>query len=246
MSKALAVVEPSTFAIFNSDDAMGVMQTNLGGDQISPFDLPQIKVPTSGGKQWELPGLEDSEFTTTFDAIIVDQRTNRVYFSKPFGEGDATGPDCNSQDGLVGVGDPGGQCATCPLNQWGSKGAGKACTERRLLFLVLPGNTLPVTLSLPPTALRPLRDYLMKLGSASVPFYGVVTRFSLKQTQSKTGITFSVPDFSLAPNGRLEPNLLTEMLGYHQAVRSLIQSPSAAARADNGAVTASNLTDEEF
>lgn len=55
---------------------------------------------------------------------------NRVYFRD---KKEGGGILCRSDDMKTGIGEPGGSCATCPLNQFGSakggKGKGKACTE---------------------------------------------------------------------------------------------------------------------
>lgn len=44
-----------------------------------------------------------------------------------FSEGD--GLKCRSHDMVVGVGEPGGDCQTCPLAQWGEKNEAPLCSE---------------------------------------------------------------------------------------------------------------------
>jgi hypothetical protein len=55
---------------------------------------------------------------------------NRVYFRD---KKEGGGILCRSDDMVNGIGEPGGKCATCPMNQFGSakngEGKGKACTE---------------------------------------------------------------------------------------------------------------------
>jgi hypothetical protein len=55
---------------------------------------------------------------------------NRIYFRD---KKEGGGILCRSEDMVNGIGEPGGKCATCPLNQFGSakngEGKGKACTE---------------------------------------------------------------------------------------------------------------------
>ncbi len=48
------------------------------------------------------------------------------------------------------------ECATCPMNKWGSAangGKGKACREKRLLLVLRDGEALPVVVVAPPTSL---------------------------------------------------------------------------------------------
>lgn len=250
MSKAVAVIEPHEFAVLKNANATDALQINLEGERLVAYDLQAIKVPTSGGKVWEIPTLEeDPDLVQSFDAIIVDMRTTRRYYARAFGEGENSGPDCSSPDGKIGVGPmfPGQMCETCTMNQWGSKGKGKACGERRLLFLMLPGNLLPVTLDLPSTAIKPLREYVLKIGGAGVPFYGAVTRFGLKIVQNAAGINFTVPTFSLAPNGRLVEEQVEQMRGLHEIIKTQIQTQGAASRAEGDTVDVSvNLEDDEL
>lgn len=54
-------------------------------------------------------------------------------------------PLCSSVDGKTGYGAPGGVCATCALNQYGSveKGKGKACKNMRNLYILRSGEHMP-------------------------------------------------------------------------------------------------------
>ncbi len=48
------------------------------------------------------------------------------------------------------------ECATCPMNKWGSAGdgrKGKACREKRLLLVLRDGEAIPVVVVAPPTSI---------------------------------------------------------------------------------------------
>ncbi|POB10115.1 hypothetical protein [Sulfobacillus sp. hq2] len=48
------------------------------------------------------------------------------------------------------------ECASCPMNRWGTAangGKGKACREKRLLLVLRDGEALPVVVVAPPTSL---------------------------------------------------------------------------------------------
>ena len=54
------------------------------------------------------------------------------------------------------------QCASCPMNKWGSAGEGrrgKACREKRLLLVLRDGEALPVTVVAPPTSIMPVARF---------------------------------------------------------------------------------------
>jgi hypothetical protein len=88
-------------------------------------------------------------------------------------------------------------CENCPMNQWDSspKGGGKACKETAQLVMCAPDSIIPRVVSIPPTGLKALKNYMMKLLSAKRPFYSVVTAISLKQEANKAGAAYSVPVF---------------------------------------------------
>ena len=71
-------------------------------------------------------------------------------------------PLCQSFDGKVGYGEPGGTCADCVLNQFGSDGnnKGKACKNMRMLYLLRSGEYMPIQIALPPTSLTPYTRFV--------------------------------------------------------------------------------------
>jgi hypothetical protein len=75
---------------------------------------------------------------------------------------DNTPPLCQSVDGKTGYGEPGGLCADCALNQYGSseRGSGKACKNMRVIYLLRSGEYMPLQLSLPPTSISPYTRFV--------------------------------------------------------------------------------------
>ena len=90
----------------------------------------------------------------------------------------------SSYDGKIGIGDPGGACATCQLNTFGTaaKGAGKACKNMRVIYLLRSGEYLPIQINLPPTRIKPFKDFYSKAFALRrrAP-YGSIVRIGLKQ-----------------------------------------------------------------
>jgi hypothetical protein len=148
----------------NATDLMEILQENVGG-AITEFDLQRAKVPTGGMTAWVLPSLDgEDEIVQHIDGVIVYHREPRAFWKQSIDEGGGNNPpDCSSVDGKLGVGDPGGECSVCPMAEWGSKdhgeSRGQACKQMKLIFLLRPESLLPMALFLPPTSIRPVRQY---------------------------------------------------------------------------------------
>src|SRR5690606_10620160 len=139
--------------------------------------------------------LEGSENVKAIEGVVVLWKSPRAYWKEDLeSTGGGTPPDCASDDGLFGIGDPGGECAKCPFARFGSdskSGRGQACKQFRLLFMVRPTDLLPLVVACPPTSIRPVKRYFLRLASQAVPFYGVITRLELTKTKNKDGISYS-------------------------------------------------------
>ena len=209
-STELAVIETGDYpVIFGGDEDLAeILRENFGGDgaALTPGDLDRISIPGAGGTTWEVPSIEGSEATKDLQGIILAWSPNRKYWEKdlndPSNEGGAP-PDCFSDDAVVGLGmfgkdskdNPTGLCANCPMSQWGSKDGSErgpqACREGRLLYLLRPGNILPVVVSLPSTSIKPFKNYLLGLTNKQRAYWSVVTSLTL-ETKKDSGLAWSV------------------------------------------------------
>ena len=181
------------FAVVNVPPKMAaLLAENTGGRKLTAFDLDRIKFPSGGGLAWEVPTMEgEPDINREIAAIIIAKRRGRVYYDAPF-DGQSNPPTCFSEDGITGIGEPGGQCAVCPLNEFGSdSGGGKACSEREVLFLLRRQDAIPIVLSVPSTSLRGLNKYFLRLTSHGRPFWRVESTIGLENTKNKSGIEFS-------------------------------------------------------
>lgn len=183
-----------------------LVEENAGTDGFSIQDLPKIKVPSGGGLAFEVDTPEGPEPMKAVRGVIVGWHQARVYFDKPFGgQGSGEPPLCFSADGRTGKGDPFREgevrvrdCATCPLGEFGSKldangtkGRGKACPERRVLFLMMEGDILPHVMTVPPTSLGDMRKFFTGLITSGIVFYGAEVELSLAKDKNKDGIEYS-------------------------------------------------------
>lgn len=197
-------VEGTYLATYREDmTAIGdMLRESFGDGGIAPRELPRIRIPAAGGTAWEIPTLEGNEVAQEFPAVIVHWKTMRAYWDVPFEESGGEPPRCTSDDGIVGIGDPGTVCKNCKFNQFGTADSGnkpgKACREVRGLFVLDSDKVLPYFMPLPPMSIKPAQQFFMRLAQNAVPFWGVETRFGLEQDKNRTGIKYSKAHLSLS------------------------------------------------
>jgi len=170
-------------------------------EELAGLDLTfdRIKIPSGGGTVYEVPGEDSDESDTVkeFSAVILHHHPVFSYYKEKY-TGGSNPPDCGSMEGISGVGNPGGNCTRCPLNQFGSaENNGKACKNRRRIYLLREGEVFPLILSLPTGSIKEFTKYIQRLVSKSKKSYGVVTKFALKKASSNSGIAFSQATFSI-------------------------------------------------
>lgn len=171
-------------------------------DGLTPsFD--RIKIPAGGGVSYEVPG-DDPESPDTvkeFRAVILYHHPINSYYEEKYTGGNNP-PDCASSDGHIGIDAQTGEvkdCADCPYFKFGSAedGAGKACKQKRRIYLLREGESLPTLLSLPTGSLGEFSKYIMRLLSKNKKSNTVVTKFSLKKAQNSGGINYSQAVFAM-------------------------------------------------
>lgn len=196
------------------------VELNLGGEELSPFDLERIKVPAGGARQWDLGDTAVNEI----EGIILYQKLIRSYWAEKLGDnGGGSPPDCASSDGLTGEGDPGGSCAACPFSKFGSaeNGRAQACKQMRVVFIARPGDLLPTMLIVPPSSLKPFKKYMLALTSRGIPYMGVKTGFGLTKVENKSGIAYS--EITLRVIEPLSPDDMREVRSKLEMLRPLFQ-----------------------
>lgn len=220
---ALVVLKPEQYPALLPEVAETIRQ-NLAGEEVSAADLTRIKVPSGGATSWSVPTPEGEESAKALEGVLIHVARRRAYWADPTPTGNP--PDCTSADCQTGHGLPGGPCADCPLNAFGSAaradgklGRGKACKESRLLFLLREGQSLPEVVVTPPGSLRITKQYLLKLGA---PYWAVLTRLELERTQNKDGIAFAQIKPSKA--GTLAPEIAGQIRHYAEQLQTVFQS----------------------
>lgn len=189
-----AIVPAHQYAIVkNSSRIKELLQENVGSGGLSPFDLDRVKMPSGGSTTWEIPSVSGAQESKELTGIIAAWGDKRSYWEKDMDDSDGNSPpDCSSDDGILGVGTPGGDCSTCPLAQWGSgRNGGQGCKAMKFVFMVSPERSLPMLLAVPPSSLGVIKKYGYGLASESHRYNEVVTRFTLEKTKNKGGKDYS-------------------------------------------------------
>lgn len=111
---------------------------------------------------------------------------------------------CHSDDGIVPAADTStpqsNKCAICTHNQWGSKitpngKRGKRCREFSQLSLIQLCSRHELSLVVPATSLRALRDYEKQVVSRGEKLSNVVTKIDTTESNNRTSLSFRVTRF---------------------------------------------------
>jgi hypothetical protein len=223
-------VAVSPFVIFKTElaDIREAMSANVGDAGLTAGDFERIKVPAGGGTAWAIQGLDGEEMVKELSGIIIAWRDTRAYWSVSMEESDGNmPPDCYSMDARTGTGKPGGNCQKCPLAEFGSdsKGEGQACKLIRQLFMIREDNLLPEVVNLPPSSVKPARQYFLRLASKGVPCYSVITNIGLEKTKNGQGIAYSKA--ALTSGGRLTPEQTQRAKEYAAMIDPFLKSAPA-------------------
>lgn len=182
-------------ALSNMTDLGAALAEDLAGLELT-FD--RIKIPAGGSTAFEIPDGDEEETQMAKDitGVILLQHPAFAYYAEKY-TGGKNPPDCDSFDGITGSGNPGGSCAACPYNQYGSgEGQGKACKNRRMLYILMEGELFPMMLSVPTGSLKEYTTYAKRQLSKGRKLSHIVTKVSLKKATNSSGITFSQAVFS--------------------------------------------------
>lgn len=183
------------FAALANVGALNDATEDLAGLELT-FD--RIKIPAGGSTAFEIPDGDGDDVSMVKEIIgvILLHHPAYAYYKEKY-TGGSNPPDCGSFDGVTGSGDPGGACAVCPLNQFGSgEGQSKACKNRRMIYVLMEGELFPMVLSLPTGSLKEFTKYLKRQLSKGRKLNQIVTKISLKKATNSSGIAFSQAVFT--------------------------------------------------
>lgn len=224
---ALVPVADMNYEVMRMDPAeiRELVRESIGDQTISAMDLERVKIPSGGMIAWELPSIGEPEIAKSFTGVIIAQRAGvRTYWSKGLDEGSgSTPPDCFCNGNGVGIGSPGGACATCPFNVFGSakhgEGRGKACKESTMVFILRDDSILPTLLLLPPTSMKAMKQYCLRLMSKRTSPIRVLTEFTLEKSSNADNITYA--KLVCKPVGALSDDAAARIKAYAEQMAPL-------------------------
>lgn len=197
------------------------------------------KIRVTQDKQFTLP--DGTKTREPLQVVIVDFTSKNEFYEGAYDKDNIASPVC------FAIGDqalklvPSGNstdkqansCGECPMNAFGSKGAGKACKNTRLLA-VMPSDADADTplwlLQVSPTALKGFDGYVKDVQRQfGTPPVGVVTTVSFGDSDYAT----------LAFGGALEnPNIEVHLSRYDEAKALLAEEPMLTPKAEKPAAKA--------
>ena len=190
------------------------------------LNLRRVKMPAGGALQYEIPtgDPQNPDYARSLVGVILYNHASNAYWPEGKEYDDNEPPLCQSVDGKQGHGDPGGACATCILNQFGSSatGRGKACKNMRILYLLRSGEYMPLQLTLSPTSISPFREFMSQAFVARRRVtYGSLVEIGLKRMNNGN-------DYSVAPFRRLADfsgeqlkQITAYSLGFREQLRAM-------------------------
>lgn len=172
------------------------------GDDVAglEFSFDKVGFPTGGSTAFEIPDPDGAEGETKsvkeLKGVIIHNHPAFVMYRAKY-NGSSNPPDCSSYDGVHGSGNPGGECRNCPYNRFGSgEGQSKACKNKRMLYILQEGETLPIVLNLPTGSIRAFSDYVKRQMMRGRNLSSMVTKITLQKTANRTGISYSQAVFT--------------------------------------------------
>ena len=227
-ANTMPVVNPALAAFELPDMTAGEFDAQDLADDMDGMTMafPRVKIPGAGMLQFELPSgdPERPAYTGTLTGVILFSHATCAFWPGGKDEDDNAPPLCFSVDGKQGIGEPGGLCATCEFNKYDTavKGKGKACKNMRVLYLLRSGDAMPIQLALPPTSLKPWRDfYGQAFGVRRRAVFGSLVEIGLKKANNGSN-DYSVATFRLL--GDFTGEKLAQVKAYAADFRNQVKS----------------------
>jgi len=192
--------------------SLAAMQEKLRADVAA---LAGRTAPPSGdmirfdGKMFVLP--DGNKVPGPLDLVLVDFLSYYNFYEGAYDKDNIVPPTCfalgleptslvpsdNSPEKQASA------CSSCPMNQFGSAGKGKACTNNRLIAVLPPDADVDTPIwimKVSPTALKAFDGYVTQVARQfNLPPIGVVTEVSFDENVAYPSLRFGNP----RPNANL-------------------------------------------
>ena len=235
-TKEIATLSTKLYPALSEEAVVGIkeaMDANLGGDSIDPRKLfTTIKVPSGGSTAWDIPAVEGEGFITKeFTGIIMHIGTERAKYAPKYGENKI--PFCISRDGLLGIGEPGGECMKCQYNQFDTHEehpGRKACSEVKPVYFIMKetgdfeAEEWPMIMRVTAGSFGNLEEYRIKLAKSRIKINTIETKFTLVGDKNKSGIDFAKICFTRGEKIS-DKAMISQIDGYRNGILPYISAP---------------------
>jgi len=222
-SSKKAVAKRGSTGMSTVDEQLNAEVTNIA-DSISAPSGNKIKTQD---KAFAFP--DGSIENGPVDFVILDYISQNRYYESAWDPQNPAPPECFATGRVVKEMAPSDNspeaqsenCASCPMNQFGSAGNGKACKNTRLLAVMRadddPNEGEVYTLSVSPTGLKGFDGYVAGVANTfQAPPVKVITAIDFDSNANYAKLTFNNPrpnpDYAVHFNrrGEAEPMLTVE------------------------------------
>lgn len=214
-SQEIVPIEQYSVMQIDPAELREALEDNLGGEQITEFDLPTVKLPSGGQMAWVVPGVQGDEIVKELEGIVLAHKWTRSFWANSIDTaGGGQPPDCSAPDARNGYGYPflrAGEettemeprtmrCEECPNSKRGSgRNGGQACQLRKLIMLLPPTGVLPRVVNLAPTSTQPAKDFFLGLSGLTpiVNWRRAHVKIGLEKARNKDGVDYAKATFEL-------------------------------------------------
>jgi hypothetical protein len=223
-------------AIVPDEDTIEMLSEALEGIELTPQDLPRVRVPSGGSLLWKTVVNGKEAALDEIEGIMAHVQKQRLFWSNP--EPSNSAPDCLSSDnvrpepggmyapdGERAAQNPSGLCAKCPMSAKNSDlkgGKGSACKEQRLVFIGQKGKMLPTVVVVPPSSIKSLQSFIIDVVNDGGTWRGVKSTWTLEEASNAAGIKFG--RIVVKASGKLEPGELAAVKAYGDYIKELVSS----------------------
>lgn len=204
-----------------------VFRENIGvaGTGASPFVLPRLRVPAGGITAWQ---TSSGSVIEKVSGIIASKAVWRGYWPGEY-KGGKTPPQCVSNDGVIGTGNPGGECAKCRFNQWGTaekdgqNTRGKACKDMRAVFFINDeAPAVPTLILLPPTSAVKFDQKMFEFAGKGALYWKFYVELSLNKASNSDGIAYG--ELEMKELGRISKEDEAVVRSYRELIAPFTDS----------------------
>jgi len=87
----------------------------------------------------------------------------------------------------------------------------------------MPGNILPVVISLPPTSIGPISKFNLQLANKALRYWHMIVELTLDRVVTKvSNIPYSV--VNIKPAGRLDPEMIEQLSAYREQMIPILNA----------------------